>query len=416
VLSARSRAYLGIVLLVATCAGMLFTGDLRAHTYAYLLLYAGAAAGYLLALSGLSALPTTAIVAAGLLLRLLLFPGEPSLSDDYHRYIWDGAVQTEGINPYLHAPSSAALDAVGYPERGLINHPDLRTIYPPLSELLFYGMARAGVSSAAGLKTVFGLFDLGVALLIWTAAGRRRKEALALYLLHPMVAQETWSSAHLDAAPTLLVVAAALLIVRGSDLRAGLALGLGAAFKFYPGFLLIPALVGNRARPLPLLSGFAVGFGLPYVPYLLTGAALGSITETGTTPEFNSSVFYLLRFVLPYSTARIVVITAFVILAVLLARRRSGRAVTTHAFAVTATLLVLLLPVVHPWYWVMAVALGSLAGVRLPIFLGLAAPASYTTYAGAGFRQRLWARVLSYSVLVAPSADLKAIATDAKAT
>ena len=110
---------------------------------------------------GQAALPLSAVVVVALVLRALMFSSEPSLSDDYHRYLWDGRVQQAGINPYLHAPDDPALDAVPYPDRNLINHPDVRTIYPPLSELLFLGMAAGGLGSVAGLKLVLGAFDLG---------------------------------------------------------------------------------------------------------------------------------------------------------------------------------------------------------------------------------------------------------------
>lgn len=392
------------------------TGDLRAHTYLYLLLYGGAAAAYLLAVSGLRALPLPVIVGAALVLRILLFPGEPSLSDDYHRYIWDGLVQEQSINPYLYAPESPALDAVDYPERGLINHPAQRTLYPPMAELLFHGLARVGAASVWGLKTTFGLFDLAIVALLAYGAGPRRNEALGLYLLHPLVLQETWGSAHFDAAPVALMVAAAMLITRKRDLLGGLALGLGAAFKLFPAFMLIPALVGRRAHPLPLLAGFAAGAGVPYIPYLIGGATLGSLTETSAAPEFNSSVFYLLRSVVPYTTARTVVVVAFLVGAVILALRLPGRGRTAQAFAWTATLLMLLVPVVHPWYWLGPVALGALGGVKLPVFLGLAAPVSYVTYAQPAFRQRTWARALSYLPLAAPMIDRAAVSKEPSTT
>lgn len=415
-LSSRSRGYLGIAGLAAATAGLALAGDLRAHTYTYLLLYGGAAAAYLLAVSGLRSLPLPVIVGAGLILRIVLFPGEPTLSDDYHRYIWDGLVQEQGINPYLHAPKSPALDAVDYPERGLINHSGQRTLYPPMAELLFHGLARLGAASVSGLKATFGLFDLAIAGLLALGAGARRKQALGLYLLHPLVLQETWSSAHFDAAPVALMVVAALLIARKRDLLGGLSLGLGAAFKLFPAFMLVPALVGRRARPLPLLAGFAVGAGLPYIPYLISGAALGSLTETGATPEFNSSVFYLLRLVLPYATARALVAVTFAVGAVILARRLSGRERTAQAFAWTATLLMLLVPVVHPWYWLGPVALGALSGTKLPVLLGLAAPASYVTYAQPDFQQRSWARLLSYLPLAASRIDRTAVTKEPSTT
>ena len=415
-LSPRSRAYLGLGILAAATIGFALVGDLRAHTYLYLALYAAAAAGYVLAVGALRTLPLPVIVAAGLALRVILLPGEPSLSDDYHRYLWDGMVQQEGVNPYLYAPTSPRLDSVDYPDRDLINHPDQRTLYPALAEHSFHGLALLGARSAGALKAAFGLFDLMVAALLAFGAGARRREALGLYLLHPMILLETWSSAHFEAVPVALMVLAALLITRARDVGGGLALGLAAALKVYPALLLVPALLGRRARPVPLLVGFALGVGAPYLPFLRQGAALGSLAETGATPEFHSSVFFLLNQAFSYGTTRILVAALFIVGAVVLARRRPGRSRTAQVFAWTATLLMLLSPVVHPWYWFGPIALAILGGVRLPVFLGLAAPASYVTYAQTPFRQRLWARVLSYLPLVAPSTDLKAVAKETKTT
>ena len=56
----------------------------------------------------------------------------PSSSDDFYRYLWDGHVQVQGINPYAHAPADSALEAVRTPWHGLINNPSVSTIYPPL--------------------------------------------------------------------------------------------------------------------------------------------------------------------------------------------------------------------------------------------------------------------------------------------
>ena len=71
--------------------------------------------------------------------------GEPMLSDDVYRYVWDGRVQLEGVHPYRYAPVDPALgtlrDAHVFPR---INHPEVPTIYPPLAQSLFAGLALAG--------------------------------------------------------------------------------------------------------------------------------------------------------------------------------------------------------------------------------------------------------------------------------
>ncbi|HEV8694165.1 MAG TPA: hypothetical protein VGQ93_08300, partial [Lysobacter sp.] len=47
------------------------------------------------------------VFAVGVLMRLAMLPSAPILEDDFHRYLWDGAVVSRGMNPYAHAPLSA---------------------------------------------------------------------------------------------------------------------------------------------------------------------------------------------------------------------------------------------------------------------------------------------------------------------
>lgn len=390
-----------MTLLIAGTAALALTGNLRAHTSAYLALYAVVAVGYALVLWAGPSLSWPMVVLVALLLRALLFPSAPSLSDDYHRYIWDGRVQTAGINPYRYAPVDRALDDVEYPARDRINHPTLPTIYPALTQILFYGLARGGVGSAAGLKLVFGFFELLTAVLIAAVAGRqRRRAAVTMYLLHPLVIQETWSSAHLEAAPVFFAVLCLLLVVRRRDISAGVALGLATSLKLSPAFLLLPALVGARVRPGRFALGFIPAFALPYAPYVLSGAFLGSLSSTGANPESNASIFWLLRTVVPYDLARVVAAALFVAGGLWLSRRFSGRERAPIAFAGTATLALLLLPVVAPWYWLTPIALAAAAGLRLPLYLGVTAAASYATYISEPFGQRLWARIVAYAPLL----------------
>jgi hypothetical protein len=56
-------------------------------------------------------LSTRSILAVAIGLRVLFFFLPPSLSDDAYRYVWDGMVQADGVNPYLYRPSVPALAA-----------------------------------------------------------------------------------------------------------------------------------------------------------------------------------------------------------------------------------------------------------------------------------------------------------------
>ena len=93
---------------------------------------------------------------------------------------------------------------------------------------------------------------------------------------------QTWDAAHLESVAMFFVVLAAGLLVRRRDAAAGVALGVAAAFRLTPLVLLVPALLGGRAKPARLLAGFLPAFVVPYVPYLATGGATGSLFEAGT--------------------------------------------------------------------------------------------------------------------------------------
>ena len=384
--SAKFRAYLGLGIIAAGLGGLAVSGDLLVHAARFTAFYALAGAGFALLATAAASLPLRGAIVAAVVLRLIFLPVMPSLSTDYHRYVWDGRVQLAGINPYKYRPYEHALDRVHYSGRDLINHSELRTIYPPLTQAVFLGVA--GASRALGqqdastpraevilLKLVFGAFDLATAGAVWLLATKKlRLQATVLYLLCPAVIVQTWESAHAEAAAMLLCVLAAALLVHRRDGWAGVALGLAAACKVTPLALLVPALAGGRASPARFLAGFAPAFVLPFVPYLLTGGSFGSLFQAGTGWTGGSLLFTVLALLTSRAAARWLVLAAFIGGALWIAGSLRGREKSAEAFAWTFTLLILCLPIVHAWYWLTPLALGLAAGLWLPLLIGMVAP------------------------------------------
>jgi len=387
----RLRAWLGLGLLAAGLCGLALSGDLLLHAGRLWAFYGLSLAGFGLLATAATSLPLRGAIVAAVLLRLVFLPVTPSLSDDVYRYLWDGQVQSAGASPYLYAPADPRLDEVQAAGpaglRPLVNHPRLRTVYPPLAQALFRGVTRtagaAGVGSVRGgvllWKLVVGAADLLTAAAVWWLAdARRRRQATVLYLLCPAVILQTWESAHLEVVAVGLTVAAAALLVRGRDWQAGVALGLAAAFKLTPAGLLLPALLGGRARPGRLLAGFVPAFVVPCLPYLLGGGGLGDAfggaAGAGTEWTGTALLFSALTYALPARAAQLVCLAVFLGGAVWMARHLRGRAQTARVFAWTLTLLIACLPVVHAWYWLMPLTFGLVAGVWLPVVIGLVAP------------------------------------------
>ncbi|MEI6448490.1 MAG: glycosyltransferase family 87 protein [Actinomycetes bacterium] len=370
----RLRAYLGLGLLAAGLCGLALSGDLIVHIERFVAFYGLSLAGFALLATAATSLPLRGALVAAVVLRVIFLPGTPSLTDDFYRYQWDGRVQQAGVNPYRYAPSDPRLDRVGYADRDRVNHPRLRTVYPPLAEATFYGVAAAG-GGVLAFKLLFGAFDLLTAAAVWWLAdAKRRRQATVLYLLCPAVILQTWGQAHLEIVAVSLVVLAAAALLRGRDWQAGVLLGLAAAFKVTPAALLVPALLGGRAQPARFLAGFIPALVVPYVPYLLSGGAFGSLFESGTGWSGGALLFALLARIVEPEVARLLCLAFFLFGAVWIARSLRGRARTAPAFAWTLTLLIFCLPVVHAWYWLAPLALGLAAGLWLPVVIGLAAP------------------------------------------
>jgi hypothetical protein len=92
-----------------------------------------------------------------------LFFSEPCLSDDIHRYLWEGYLQSHGVNPFKYAPDAPELVPLRNDVWVRVNNKDASAIYPPLLQAV-HAAAFMLFRSAWGFKL---LFLLAEAALIW---------------------------------------------------------------------------------------------------------------------------------------------------------------------------------------------------------------------------------------------------------
>jgi hypothetical protein len=325
------------------------------------------------------------LVGGAIALRLAVLGGDPGLSDDVHRYVWEGALVLEGVSPYAEAPAGPARSAERARRPELfrrVNHPEVSAAYPPLTQL-----ACAGVLAAAGglevaesrrpvvaLRVAFALADLGVLLLLLGELRRRgRPQAWAvLWAWSPLVALEYAGSAHFDSLGILLLLAALLLlerargetrpVVRLARENLGfLLLGLGGLVKLLP-----LALVPFAARGRRLVRGatlatlvFAAGL-LPLLPW--EGGTAGLTRGVGDYALRWEASSLLFRWLEPLlegflerdgslldlrRVARGVVLLVWLGIALRCWQRRSS---PTRAALVLIGAFLVLTPTLHPWY------------------------------------------------------------------
>lgn len=230
--------------------------------------------------------PLPLVIGVAVLMRLIMLTGEPFLSDDIYRYVWDGRVQAAGINPYRYVPADPALaalrDAAIFPH---INRSDYAvTIYPPAAQMLFLAATRIG-DSVPWMKLVMVGCE---ALALWAVWRLLREDGLpadrlVIYAWHPLPVWEIAGSGHVDAAMLAACMLAVLAARRGRAALGGLALAAATLVKLYP-IVLLPALWRRGDWPLP--AAFAAAVVLAYLPYLSVGAGVlgfvpGYVAEEG---------------------------------------------------------------------------------------------------------------------------------------
>lgn len=203
------------------------------------------------------------VVMTGLILRLCMFGSNAIMELDFYRYLWDGAVTASGFNPYLFSPetilqgSNPALQNLAKDSGHIIsriNYADLRTIYPPLTQLYFalaFTIDNWNLDAWRLLLLGSDLIALGLILHLLKTLNRSSLWSL-VYWWNPLVIHETYNTAHMDVLLLPFLLFAILLMLRQKQIAAGSVLTLAAGIKLWPLLLLPFALRPLLAKPRQL--------------------------------------------------------------------------------------------------------------------------------------------------------------------
>jgi alpha-1,6-mannosyltransferase len=213
------------------------------------------------------------IIVFGLLFRAAILPSQQIQEDDIYRYLWDGKVFANGINPFEYAPAEVhdfkalriqnpetyyetyiernereleQLDAlkwkspqsVKFLER--VNHPDVPTIYPPMAQFVFRLVHHIKPDSIVAMRAGFLIFDIMAMLFIVGILSRfgMDKSGVMIYFWSPLIIKETLNSTHLDIIGISLLCGSIYFLVSHRHTLATLFLSLSFLGKLYPIILL----------------------------------------------------------------------------------------------------------------------------------------------------------------------------------
>lgn len=356
-----------------------------------------------------------AVVGLAVVLRAVVFPLDPSLSDDGYRYVWDGVVQVEdGVSPYRYRPSDPALAHrhadVPY-ER--MNSPGYYSVYPPVSQGVFalgglvYGAGwRASWWVVKGLAVAAEL--VGVVLLVRTVG----PAAAALYAWHPLAVVEVAGQGHTEG---LLVGALGVLVwaVARRPALAGAAVAVAGWVKLYP-FALAP-LVARRGGWWAVAAGLvvAVALAIPYADREAVAHVAESLRLYSGTFDFYSAPYLALKDLLYHRVAEPGRVAAGLLTAAwgawavgLVATHDGSRSRTLWSIAALVVGYALASPTLHPWHGLGVLFALPLLQIRHPPYwLASISLATYLAYSWApGHTVALWAGWGGAAALLVPLA------------
>jgi hypothetical protein len=352
------------------------------------------------------------ILLSGIAIQLAALSAPPRSSDDLYRYIWDGRVQVQGIDPYRYVPAAPQLAGLRgpflWPSSGphcvapgetvqdtagpgpalapgctRINLPAVHTIYPPVAEAYFAAVQLAFPPGSGSAPIQAGAALLAVATTVLLLVGLKRSgrdpRLAVLWAWCPVVGLEAGNNAHVDVLAAFLTVAALLVLARpGGHRRAaagGALLGLAVAAKVTP-VLTAPAVL--RRRPATVIAAAAAATLTVYLPHVLAvgsgviGFLPGYLTAQGYT---SGSRFQLLSLIAPGRSAGVAAVAILTLAGLAVLRRADPNQPWRGAVVMTGTALAVTTPWIM-WYSMLLVALVALDG--RPEWLALAA-ARYLT-------------------------------------
>jgi hypothetical protein len=239
----------------------------------------------------------------------------PILEDDYYRYLWDGAVTSNGFNPYVYSPKQILAnsnDEMVIPERlshlaeesdviiHRINHPYVRTIYPLAAQLFFAISYKIKPWSIIAWRYVLLSIDLMVLLLILLLLRYFNLSPLwiAIYWWNPLLIKVVFNAGHMDILIFPFLLGTIYMSLKQKYLSSAILLVLATCVKLWP-ILLFPIIFRpilfkpqKLALPLIIFLSLIILAILPTQP--LTAMESSAFANYGIRWEMNDSLFKII--------------------------------------------------------------------------------------------------------------------------
>ncbi len=395
----------------------------REEFYQFFVLYIGLFGIYLFQIGkGYNSSRLITLLIFGVIVRAIFLYSEPLMSNDYYRFIWDGRIFLNGLNPYLRTPVDLMKDSQGifsdmpllFEGMGTLSQHNF-TCYPPLNQLVFAGSSYIFpdniMANVFSMKLIILLAEIGTmyyGMKILQLIGKNI-HVILLYSLNPFIIIELTGNIHWEGLMIFFMVASLYYLMSNKMILAGLFMAMAISMKLIP-IILLPFLLRKLSiRNLILFYGSVLFFfACSYIPFL-RGNAFQNIIDTIFLYfdhfEFNASIFYLIREVGFQIKGWNIIRTAGPVLTFLsgliiwmyaLKKENSQWPLIFKNMLLALTIYYFLATTVHPWYISTLLMLSIFTGYRYIILWSGLIMLSYFTYSVPDFKENLYLISLEY--------------------
>ena len=363
------------------------------------------------------------LLITGFAFRMLLLFSFPNLSDDVYRFIWDGRLAANGINPFSQLPSSImqmpTLPGITKELYLQLNSANHYTIYPPVLEGIFWlgaKLFRVNVfATIVFFKCTILLFEVATSFLMLQLLKKLSlpRHLSLLYILNPLVITELTGNVHFDGVMIFFVLLAFLLLLKNNWQSSAIGLALGIAAKLLP-VLFLPLLVNKLGWKKGFLYAaitgvtsiilFAVVFDIATIQHMLN-----SIDLFIRKFEFNASIYYVVRYIgtvtigyniIAFAGPFLMLLSVVIIFIISFKGKKDSSQLLIIKGLFVITIWYLFSTTVHPWYVCLPVALGIFTSYRYAIIWSFTATISYAAYQTNPVKENLWLVGAGYIFLI----------------
>ncbi len=358
-------------------------------------------------------------------LRLMFLLSLPSLSDDFYRFIWDGRLIQEGLNPYSYLPNQLIDEQLigGANNMELfqkMNSPNYYSVYPPVLQLLFFISAKLsfGYNAVAifNLRFFILLAEFGTFIYLKKILDFLKipKIKIFFYLFNPLIIIELTGNLHFEAIMIFFLTASFYYLMNNKYSFSAIFIAFAISTKIIPliFFPLIIKKIGWKNGIIYAVLSVVIIFAtfLPFINKQLISNFSASIGLYFQKFEFNASIYYLLREIgykmvgynaIGFIGKMLPIVSTSLILLISFKVTKSETWQSFFAKALKILFIYYLFSlIVHPWYISLLVLISVFTENRFAILWSILIFASYFAYNSIPFKESMWVNAIEYLVVI----------------